>query len=221
MSTVGIVRSFITGKLSLVKPNDPVAGRVWQVVAHARYFIVRNDPYRWLWSPKTSGRPNQRSPKTGYTVLTYFYSFNNYLLKKSVMHFCLSAAASLTLCSSTIACTLTMPSTSRRSTFIRWSKLRTVLFVGIAWKNSNRTKYAISKTNVMEAFRWCNHVVRSTRSEILVTVTRRQHENVSARSKVSDASDFGLQCPRKSRHLLTLSVNTRCWQPTNDCPRPR
>ena len=42
-------------------------------------------------------------------VLTYFYSFKNYFLKTSVMHFCLSAAACLTMCSSTIACTLTMP----------------------------------------------------------------------------------------------------------------
>ena len=59
----------------MVKPNDPVAGRVWQVVAHARYFIVRNDPCRGLWSPKTSGRPNQGSPKTGSTVFDVFDVF--------------------------------------------------------------------------------------------------------------------------------------------------
>ena len=74
MSTGGMVRSFIAGKLSLVKPNDPVTGRVWQVVAHARYFIVRNDPCQGLWSPKMSVRPNQGSPKTGSTVV-YFLDF--------------------------------------------------------------------------------------------------------------------------------------------------
>ena len=39
------------------------------MVADARYFIIRNDPCRGSWSPKTSDRPNQGSPKTGSNVI--------------------------------------------------------------------------------------------------------------------------------------------------------
>ena len=45
-----------------------VLGRVWHVVAHGRYVLIRNEPCLDKWSFKTSGRPWKRPPKKGVTA---------------------------------------------------------------------------------------------------------------------------------------------------------